>query len=175
MRHSFSSCAHVGLAISCTLVIGGLAPHADGQCSPSLLSAAATAGDPADKVAISGTRAYVAAGTLGLQVYDVSDPTAPLLLRTVDTPGDARGVAVSGTTAYVADTDEGLQVIDTSDPDPLNWAIIGDLGTSGTAFDVVVSGTTAYVADGASGLQIMPGASMWSRLSTTLSRSTADS
>ena len=42
MRRLFNSCARAALAISCTLVIGGLAPHAAGQCNPSLLSGLAT-------------------------------------------------------------------------------------------------------------------------------------
>ncbi|MCL4554068.1 MAG: cell wall-binding repeat-containing protein [Actinobacteria bacterium] len=98
----------------------------------------------------------------GLQIIDVSNPVAPVLLGSLDTPGDAREVAISGTTAYVADAAAGLQVIsrglgyswEVSDsaatrPD----AVIDGLGPvafSGLAdgthyFNVrAVSGTTAY-------------------------------
>ncbi len=101
-------------------------------------------------VAVSGTTAYVADGSGGLQIIDISDPTS---LSSADTPGDALGVAVSGTFAYVADRDSGLQIIAVSDPKKPE--IIGSVDTPGYAYDVAVSGATAYVADDESGLQII--------------------
>ena len=55
--------------------------------------------DLATCVALSGTTAYVADGSDGLQIIDVSTPTAPVLLGSYDTSGTARGVAFSGTIA----------------------------------------------------------------------------
>ncbi|MFO0795377.1 MAG: hypothetical protein U0586_15100, partial [Candidatus Brocadiaceae bacterium] len=63
-----------------------------------------------------GKTAYVADYGSGLQVIDVSKPSAPKLLGSSDTPGSAWGVAVVGKTAYVADWDRGLQIIDVSTP-----------------------------------------------------------
>ena len=54
-------------------------------------------------VAISGTCAYVADMSSGLQVIDISIPSSPHLIGSCDTPGYAYGVAISGTCAYVAD------------------------------------------------------------------------
>ncbi len=70
----------------------------------------------ADGVAVAGDHAFVADGTSGLQVIDISDPTNPTLAGTYDTPGNARRVAVAGNHAFVADGDVGLQVIDITDP-----------------------------------------------------------
>jgi len=58
----------------------------------------------------------LADGSSGLQVIDVSNPSSPVLIGSVDTPGFARGVTVTGDTAYVADWSNGLQVIDVSNP-----------------------------------------------------------
>jgi len=67
-------------------------------------------------VAVAGSYAYVADGQSGLQVIDVSNPAAPAITGTVDTPEDASGVAVAGSYAYEADCASGLQVIDVSNP-----------------------------------------------------------
>ncbi|MCP4632535.1 MAG: hypothetical protein GY855_06375, partial [candidate division Zixibacteria bacterium] len=104
-------------------------------------------------VYISDTTAYVADGSSGLQIIDVSDPESPSFLGSYDTSGYAEGVYISGTTAYVADASSGLQIIDVSDPESPSF--LGNYNTSGYAEGVYISGTTAYVADGSSGLQII--------------------
>ena len=45
----------------------------------------------------------------GLQIIDVSNPSAPALIETLDTSGEAFGVTLSsdGNTAYVADGTSG--------------------------------------------------------------------
>ncbi len=67
-------------------------------------------------VKVVGNRAYLAYGSGGLEIIDVSNPASPVRLGGYDTSGDAQGVAVSGTIAYVADGDAGLQIIDVSNP-----------------------------------------------------------
>jgi hypothetical protein len=104
-------------------------------------------------VAISGDYAYVADGTSGLKVIDISDPTDPTLGGSYNTPGDAHGAAISGDYAYVADGASGLQVIDISAP--TSPTLAGNYNTSGSAYGVAISGDCAYVADGASGLQVI--------------------
>lgn len=67
-----------------------------------------------------GTRAYLAAGHLGLQILDVSDPASPTLVGSVATPAFAEAIHVADNMAYVSYgryMSEGtLQVIDVSDP-----------------------------------------------------------
>ncbi len=65
-------------------------------------------------VFVSGSYAYVADGTSGLQIIDVSNPVSPALAGSYDTPGYAHGVSVSGSYAYVADGGSGLGIIDVS-------------------------------------------------------------
>jgi len=104
-----------------------------------------------------GSKAYVADGSSGLQIIDVSDPAAPAIIGSVDTSGSALGITLSpdGSKAYVADTYSDLQVIDVSDP--AAPAIIGSVDTPGDASGVTFSpdGSKAYVADGYSGLQVI--------------------
>jgi uncharacterized secreted protein with C-terminal beta-propeller domain len=67
-------------------------------------------------VAISGSYAFVAAGTAGLRILDVGNPAAPVEIGAYDTPGHALDVALVGDFACVADFDGGLRVLDVSDP-----------------------------------------------------------
>ena len=107
----------------------------------------------ANNVDVSGNFAYVAAGSAGLQVVDVSNPAAPLIVGAHSTPGNANDVRIVGNTAYVADGSAGLTLLDVSTPGAP--AIIGNVDTPGEAQDVMVIGNRAYVADGAGGLQII--------------------
>ncbi len=56
-------------------------------------------------------RAYVACNGAGLQIVDISSPTAPFLRGSYDTPGTAMGVFVWENRAYVADGPAGLRVV----------------------------------------------------------------
>ncbi len=103
-------------------------------------------------VAVAGSYAYLASGTNGLHVVDVSDPANPRRVGSCDTPGSAWGVTVTGHYAYVADYYGGLQVIDVSDP--ANPQRVGGY-RSGVVWDVAVSGQYAYVASEDAGLQII--------------------
>jgi len=101
--------------------------------------------DRAYGVAIAGDYAYVADGYSGLQVIDISDPTAPSYAGSYLTWQWCRGVAISGNYAYVADYSSGLHVIDISDPTAPSYA--GSYDTPGNALGVAISGDYAYVAD----------------------------
>ncbi len=108
----------------------------------------------ASGAAVNGNYAYITNDSQGLQIVDISDPTAPILTGSYDAQGyAAHGVAVSGTYAYIAGGGLGLQVINVSDP--ANPSLAGSYDTTGYAKDVVVSGNYAYLADNWSGLQIV--------------------
>lgn len=100
-----------------------------------------------------GTYAYVAISQRGLQILDVSNPTDPRVVRTIDTPGHAYDVAVAGTHVYVADGSSGVHVVDVTYP-PLATLVL-TVETPGVARGVTIDGTRLYVADGESGLQVM--------------------
>jgi len=102
---------------------------------------------------VAGGVAYVADGTAGLQVVDISDPAAPKRLGGYNTSGTAWAAHVAGGIAYVADGTAGLQVIDVSNPAAPTR--LGGYDTSGVASAVQVVGTIAYVADGDAGLQVI--------------------
>jgi hypothetical protein len=106
----------------------------------------------ANNVDVAGNYAYIAAGSAGLVVVDVTNRSAPSIVATLDTSGNANDVKVVSGIAYVADGASGLQVVNVSNP--ASPQLIGTLDTA-DAWDVSVSGGTAYVADGAAGLKII--------------------
>jgi hypothetical protein len=82
----------------------------------------------------------------GVQVYDVSNPTAPIRVSTFRTVGRALRVVMRGAIAYVADGTQGLQLIDLSDP--AHPSEIASFSTPGPARDVAVSDSLILVVVG---------------------------
>ncbi len=99
--------------------------------SPQLLGSV-TLPELVDGIAAAGSHAYVANGTSGLRVIDVSNPAAPVEVGVSDvTEEGAMDVAVAGSHAYVAYGSLGLRVIDVSEPSlPV---VVGAIDTPGTA------------------------------------------
>ncbi len=99
---------------------------------------------------VDGDYAYVAAGSEGLIVFDITTNTpGPGYIGAYDTPGSAWGVKADGDLVYVADLNTGLMVIDVTDPS--TPTLYGSYDTPGWARDVVLDGKYAYVADGTDG------------------------
>jgi hypothetical protein len=131
-----------------TLAGGNFTHTAAGN--PSIL-ATISLGASSQSSYVSGKYAYSAAGTAGLKITDISDPSTPVSISSYDTSGNATDVAVSGKYAYVADGASGLQIIDISNIKVPN--LIGTYDTTGNANSVYVSGKYAYIAGGNAGLQ----------------------
>ena len=122
------------------------------QFDPVALSAVSIPGY-ANNVDISGDYAFVAAGSEGLQVVDVSDRTLPAVVAALDTDGTAIDIKVVGNLAYLADGEAGIKVIDITEP--LAPALIGRLDTAGVAQDLAVQLSYLYVANGSAGIEVI--------------------
>jgi hypothetical protein len=106
----------------------------------------------ANNVKVNGNFAYVAAGSAGLQVVDVTDRTAPHIVASLATPGNANDLRVVGNKVYLAAGSAGLLIIDVSNP--LSPTLLGSLATPDIAWDVAIAGNLAFIAAGSSGLRI---------------------
>jgi hypothetical protein len=102
---------------------------------------------------VSGNHPYVADGSAGLQVIDVSNAANPDRVGGYDSSDWAIGVAVSGNYAYVADWWDGLQVIDVSNP--ANPRRVGGNPAFADARNLIVAGDKVFVAAGSRGLVIL--------------------
>jgi len=97
-------------------------------------------------------KVYVAYGTAGLRIIDVTNPSSAALLSTADLGGDSRAVVVSGNYAYVAARDSGVYVVDvTNAASPVKIKTI----KTGRARGIAVSGTKVYVAASDSGMGLI--------------------
>ena len=104
-------------------------------------------------ITIVGNYAYIADGSSGLAIVDISDPASPGNPVYKDTNGTATSVCVVGNFAYVAAFNGGLAIIDITDPTNPGTPIYRE--TIGNAVDVTVVGNYAYIADNNSGLAII--------------------
>ena len=95
----------------------------------------------AQDIFMSGGLAYVAGGTPGLLILDVSDPANPIKMGSLDMP--ASKVIVSRELAYIIGLG-GLRVVDVSDPTPP--IEVGFLETPGVARALSISDGLAYIA-----------------------------
>ncbi|TAK60985.1 Ig-like domain-containing protein, partial [Methylobacter sp.] len=123
-----------------------------GTFNPTALSSITIPGY-ANNVDVAGDYAYVAAGSKGLQIVNVSNRSAPSIVGNLDTAGTAIDVRVVGNVVYLADGDHGLQIIDVTDPTAPS--LLASYETAGIAQDVKIDNQFAYIADGNSGLEIV--------------------
>jgi hypothetical protein len=95
---------------------------------------------------LAGNYAYVADNDAGVLVFDITDPTNPLLKGSINTPSYAYQVKVQGNYAYVAAHSAGMRVLDISNP--ANPTEIGSYFVSGYNFfdGIAVRGNYAYIA-----------------------------
>lgn len=110
---------------------------------PTLVSSHPTSA-PAGDIALSNGFAYLACGASGLQIFDVSDPSSPVLRGSIALSG-ALDVAVSGSRAYVAAGSYGLYIIDVSNPDAPQVADLRE--TPDVAVNVSASSGTVCLAN----------------------------
>jgi hypothetical protein len=106
-------------------------------------------------ITTSGVRlfAFVADGSGGLRVLDVSDPRAPSEIGFNETPIFVQDINIVGTYAYLAGREEGLLIYDISDPTQPTQ--VGRYDTPGAAYGVSVIGKYAYLADFVRGLRVI--------------------
>ena len=96
-------------------------------------------------VLISGTDVpyLYAASNWGLEIFSLAEPTKPVRIGEIATPGQARSVVVDGDTAYVADGAAGVHVIDIAVPtDP---SVVKTLGGFTDARKVQIADGSLYV------------------------------
>jgi hypothetical protein len=96
-------------------------------------------------VCVLGGRGLLSGGG-PLQIYDVSNPAAPVKVTSYSTPGRAQRIKLWGSLVYVADGPEGLQIVDLSNPD--KPSIADSYKTVGPARDVAITDSLIFVAVG---------------------------
>ncbi len=104
-------------------------------------------------VDVGGTFAYVAAGTTGLTVVDVTDRTNPRTRGTLGGLGNAQAVRASGQTAFVADANGFLRIVQAQNPDAP--VLEASLPIAGTPAALALHGTVVAVAAQSGGVSLV--------------------
>ena len=114
----------------------------------------------AKNMIVDGDYAYVATESRGLQILDVSDSAAPVLVSELIVDALSYGVQKQGDFVFLTNFNsashaegKGLHIIDVSSPE--SPALVASWETPGDALDVAVSGSTAYIADGDEGIHVL--------------------
>jgi hypothetical protein len=100
--------------------------------------------------AITGSGRYIYSangpGTNSISVFDISNPTAPLLTATTTVGGNPNGIAISGRYAYVTNfASSTMSVVDIASSTAPSQVGTTTVGTS--PYGIAVSGRYAYVAN----------------------------
>ncbi len=125
--------------------------------NPAALTKVNTINNPnANDVFIKNNLLYVASGTDGLKVYDISTPSAPTAVAEKNQPagelGNSLGVAVENSVIFVANGMAGINTIDDSTNDEK-----ANLDTSGSAMKVNTLNREGFIglSDGAGGFDVI--------------------
>jgi len=108
--------------------------------------------NPIKNINVQGNTAFIATGSGGLEIVNISDLTNPTLLGRYTETQFVNGVTIINTMALITDLILGLQIIDINN---LNKPImLGQYRTLDAAQYVTVSGSMAFIVDN-NGLQII--------------------
>jgi hypothetical protein len=92
-------------------------------------------------------------GGIGLQRWDVVDPSAPVPAGSIGTFGTCLAIDVAGSLMAAASYWTGMMCVDVSDA--ARPVMIGETGTEDRAMDVAVAGNLAVLADNMSGFGLV--------------------
>lgn len=107
----------------------------------------------ANDVVIIGNYAYIADGTKGLMVIDVSDSTLPDYVNSVSLPGNAGAIAGTEQYLYIGDREDTLRILSLSNP--TNPTQVGKLSLTDDALGLYPVGNRLYVCARSQGLVIV--------------------
>ena len=120
------------------------------------------------RVAVAGTTVYSrghGTGLEGMQIIDVSNPSAPADLAWFPTTGPVRDLRACDSKVYLIEGN-ALDIVDVSNPS--NPTMLSQLATWGTGQGVAVRGSMVYVASGAQGLRIVNAADPYRPFETSV-------
>ncbi len=107
----------------------------------------------ANDVIVIGNYAYIADGTNGLFIIDVSDSTLPDYVNKVSLPGNSGTIIGTAQYLYIGDREDTLRILSLSNP--TNPSQVGKLAFTDDVLGLYISGNILYVAARSQGLVIV--------------------
>lgn len=141
--------SHVYLGVGQQLVIFDVSDSR----APDQVGKASALGDSIQDIEVEGNLAYLAVGEAGLQIFDVSNPSAPVIISRLKLDSETYALHVMDGYAYVTGDWDGLLIFDISDP--AYPTLVAEYDGSATAEDIFVSDGYAYLASGEEGLHVV--------------------
>lgn len=129
--------------------------------------------DPVRDLAARGPLVFAAVGAKGIEVFDFTQPDAPVRIGRGDTRGRASGLALRGDRLLVADGLAGLTVLAVDDPAALR-AVGEPVDTAGRAEAVAAWGGFAVLAEALVGYSVFELGSRPARRAAVTARAIAD-
>jgi hypothetical protein len=102
---------------------------------------------------VSNNYAYVAHGTGGMKVFDVSDPNNLIEKSTLKMPGETFSMLQKGSTLYIASREAGVNIVDIANP--LSPKLVSTASYGGVATKLAMYGGYLYVGAKDAGLQVL--------------------
>lgn len=117
--------------------------------TPSIIGNSSGWGDAGD-LAVAGDHVFIAAGSAGLIIVDISDPSSPSQVGTYPTTAKVTYVTLHGRHAYISDGTNDVVILDITDP--TSPSFVGSYSAANTSRGIAVRGNVAYVAWGGDGI-----------------------
>jgi hypothetical protein len=124
--------ASLRVAVAATDSIGQVTttPELTFSVKPTSALGAVSLPDEVWDLDVQGNIAYTAVGPAGVQIVDVSNPTAPAIIGSLDTPGNARALLALGDVLFIEDG-SAIRVADVHDPTMPQ--LVGDVALSASS------------------------------------------
>jgi hypothetical protein len=104
--------------------------------------------DAMNDIAISGDYAYVIGGRTEFSVVDISNPSEPAIVATINNyQSEPNAIVIQGDYAFLADRQLGLAIVNISDPHVPVYVSSSSFGTFSNDVEVSDDGNTAFVGD----------------------------
>jgi hypothetical protein len=104
-------------------------------------------------ICLAGSYAYISAGSRGVIIFDISDPSSPAEVGSYKSFFDSRESIVLNDIAYIAHSGDGLLMVDISNPDYPE--LIGQFETGSLNYDVRIKNGLAFLACWEAGFKIV--------------------
>lgn len=108
-------------------------------------------------VVVVGNLAYIADANNGIKIIDISSPSTPILVGSLNTSGSftyASSIKIVGNYAYIANHFYGaMHIIDISNP--ASPSLTSTFNTTAGVYDLQIVGNLAYLAETSNGLTIV--------------------
>lgn len=150
-KYTNTCCVDAAARIAYIGQAGGTVTILDISALPSSPTILNSVGSNCNGVFVNGNRLYIANGSVGFSIYDVSNPSVPVLLSTTNTTGTASSLVVIQNYAYVADAYNGTLIFNVSNSS--SPSLLSRVPPNGQVLGVAVNNNTLYTADNSFGVE----------------------